>query len=109
MSYDDDWPDTTFETRRQVVRKTIRPATYEELKEIGARRFPIVTDPWCERYNQFLDQHRTAKFYLAKTPEGAEVVYCHDTGNGIWFLPGSGMGVIQPKGLKVLAEIVEKL
>jgi hypothetical protein len=106
MSYDD-WPDNTMDNRRAVVRKTIRPAPLQELKDLGAKQFPVVTDPWCERYNAFLAKNANAKFYLAKTPEGAEVVYCRETGDGIWFLPGKGMGIVQPNGLKMLAEIVD--
>jgi hypothetical protein len=109
MSYDEDWPDNTMENRRVVVRKTIRPATLDELKQLGAKRFPIVTDPWCERFNAFLTEHRDGKFYLAETPEGAEIAYCRDANQGVWFLPGKGMGVIQPKGLQMLAEIVDAL
>lgn len=109
MSYDDDWPDNTMENRRAVVRKTIRPATMEELKELGEKRFTVVTDPWCERWAQFLKNHSSAKYYQAKTPEGAEIVYCRDTGQGFWFLPGKGMGIIQPKGLQMLAEITAAL
>lgn len=109
MSYDEEWPDNTMENRRVVVRETIRPATLEELKELGAKCFPIVTDPWYERYSNFLKQHPTAKFYHAKSPEGADIIYCQDTGQGVWFLPGMGMGIVQPKGLQMLAEIVESL
>jgi hypothetical protein len=109
MSYDNDWPDNTMENRRMAVRKTIRPATLEELRELGEKRFPLATDPWCERYNEFLKQQASAKFYRAETPEGAEIVYCKDTGQGIWFLPGRGMGIIQPRGLQLLAEIVDAL
>lgn len=109
MSYDDDWPDQTQENRRTMIRKTIRPATLEELKKLGEQRFPVVTDPWCERYNEFLKTHPTAKFYRAEIPEGAEIIYCRDADQGLWFLPGKGMGVIQPKGLQMLAEIVDAL
>jgi hypothetical protein len=109
MSYDDDWPDNTMENRRVAVRKTIRPATLDELWELGAKRFPLATDPWCERFGEFLKQHASAKYFRAETYEGAEIVYCKDTGQGVWFLPGKGMGIIQPKGLQMLAEIVAKL
>lgn len=109
MSYDDDWPDNTMENRRVAVRKTIRPATLEELKELGVKCFPVVTDPWCERYADFLKQHPSAKYYRAQSPEGAEIVYCRDTGQGVWFLPGKGMGVLQPKGLQIFAEITASL
>lgn len=109
MSYDDDWPDNAAEIRRAMIRETIRPATVEELVEFGENRFPVATDPWCERYNEFLKQHPSAKFYRAEIPNGVEIVYCRDTDQGLWFLPGIGMGVIQPKGLVVLAEMVDAL
>lgn len=109
MSYDEDWPDNTMENRRVVVRKTIRPATLDELKQLGEKRFPVVTDPWCDKYNEFLKQNPAAKFYRAETPEGAEIVYCRDVEKGVWFLPGKGMGIIQPRGLQMLAEIVDAL
>lgn len=109
MSYDDDWPDNTMENRRWMVKKTIRPITLEELKALGEERFPVVTDPWCERYNEFLASHPTSKFYRAETPEGAEILYCRDAEKAIWFLPGTGMGIVQPRGLEVLKEIVDAL
>lgn len=109
MTYDDDWPYDTMENRRVVVRRTIRPATVDELKQLGEKCFPVVNDPWCEKFNEFLKQNVSAKFYRAETPEGAEIIYCPDAGMGVWFLPGIGMGIIQPNGLRMLAEIVDAL
>ncbi|MEO7099533.1 MAG: hypothetical protein ABI162_09250 [Luteolibacter sp.] len=109
MSYDDDWPDQTWENRRVMIRKSIRPVTVAELRKLGEQRFPVVTDPWCVRYNEFLNSHPEAKFYRAEIPEKAEIVYCADTGKGVWFLPDKGMGIIQSKGRDVLAEIVNAL
>lgn len=105
MNDDEVWPDNTMETRRVAIRKSIRPATLEELQQLGEKCFPVVTDPWAERYAQFLKHHPSAKYYRAQSAEGAEIVYCRDTGQGVWFLPGSGMGVIQPNGLRMLAEL----
>ena len=109
MSYDDDWPDNTMENRRWMVKKTIRPITLEELKALGTERFPIVTDPWYERYNAFLSENATAKFYRAESPEGAEIIYCRDAEKAVWFLPGTGMGLVQRRGLEMLKEIVDAL
>ena len=109
MSYDDDWPDQTWENRRLMIKKTIRPITLAELKQLGEQRFPIVTDPWCIRYNEFLASHADEKFYLATIPEKAEIIYCSEAGKGMWFLPGKGMGIIQSKGLQILAEVVAAL
>jgi hypothetical protein len=108
MSYDD-WPDDTMETRRAMVKQTIRPVTCEELKAIGEKRFTVVTDPWYVRFNEFLNQHKDSKFYQPEADGGAQIIYCRDGEKGVWFLPGSGMGIIQPKGLKALAEIVDAL
>lgn len=108
MSYDD-WPEDTMETRRAMIRKTIRPATHEELKALGEKRFPVASDPWCIRFNEFLQNNKTAKFHRAEIPGGAEIVYCRESDKGVWFLPGSGMGIIQPRGLKILAGIVDAL
>jgi hypothetical protein len=108
MSYDD-WPDDTMETRREAVRKTIRPVSYEQLKALGESRFTVVTDPWYVRFSEFLRDHKDSRFYQAEAPGGAEVIYCRDGEKGVWFLPGSGMGIIQPKGLQMLKEIVDAL
>ena len=105
----DDWPDNTLENRSARIRQTIRPATYEELKQLGEQRFPVATDPWFEKFNQFLENNKNAKFYRAESLEGAEIAYCRDAGNAIWFLPGRGMGIVQPRGLQILAKIVDAL
>lgn len=107
MSYEEDWPDHTFEDRVHRIRETIRPASHDELTALGVSRFPSATDPWCERYNQFLAEHRNAHCYFATTPEGAEIVYCRETESGVWFLPGSAVGILMPKGLAALREIVD--
>jgi len=109
MSYDDDWPDQTHENRRYMIRKTIHPVTIAELKKLGEKRFPIVTDPWCERFFQFLADHPDSQYFMVTSPEGAEVIYCKDSGKGLWFLPEKGMGIIMPKGLEILAEVTAAL
>lgn len=106
MTYDNEWLQQTLQNREQMVRETIRPVTAPELKKLGATRFPVENDPWRERYNAFLAENRDAKFYLAQTPEGAEIVYCSTAGRAIWFLAGKGMGIVEPRGLDLLAEIV---
>jgi len=114
MSYDDDWPDHTFENRVALIRKNIHPVSLAELKRLGELRFPVVTDPWCERYNAFLTEHSgdtyfMAHFFATDAPEPVELVYCRDAKQGMWFLPGMGMGRLQPKGIAALAEITARL
>lgn len=108
MNYDDNWPDNTLEIRREMILKTIRPAPVEELKQLSEVLFPVASDPWAERFNAYLAEHAHAKFYLAEVP-GARIAYCRDAGKGFWFIPGTGVGIIQPRGLQALAEIVDKL
>lgn len=109
MSYDEDWPDNTMENRIAEVRRTIHPVSLDDLKRMGDRLFPIVTDPWCVRFNEFLNEHKGATFYQACTPERAEIIYCAETGSGVWFLPGMGMGILQSKALQAMKQIVEAL
>jgi hypothetical protein len=107
MNYDNEWLEQLLENRSKAIRDSIRPATIEEVRELGQERFPSATDPWAEGFKAFLDEHPRDRYYLARTSEGAEVVYCRDAGKGIWFLPGRGMGLLQPKGLQRMAAIVD--
>lgn len=109
MNFDNEWLAETLEARRKSVQETIRPATLEELRTLGAERFPIASDPWAERFRDFLTEHAKDRFYLAKTHEGAEVIYCREAGRAIWFLPGKGMGLVLPRALGVLEELVSSL
>lgn len=109
MSYDNEWLHETLENRHKSVADTMRPATVEELKEVGMERFPSATDPWFESYIAFLDENRNAKFYRAELPDGGEVIYCRTAGKGVWFSAGKGMGIVQPKSLALLAEIADTL
>lgn len=109
MSYDDDWPDETVNHRREAIRETIHRVGIEEIRALGAERLPVATDPWAERFNRFLNTHPRSRYYLAEVPGGFEIAYCHDTGDALWFLPGSGMGVVQEKGRKFLKELVDEI
>lgn len=109
MSYDDDTMSNSMDLRRESIKKTIKPITPAELKEIGEKQFPVVTDPWCGRYFDFLAKHSADHFYQATSSEGARIIYSRDARQGIWLLPGSGMGILQPKGLQALKEIVDAL
>jgi hypothetical protein len=109
MSYDDDWLEEAANLRRQVIRETIRPATLEEVRDLGERCFPSKNDPWFDRYIEFLEHHQNAHFYRAEMPDDRVIAYCRDTEQGVWFLAGIGIGIIQPDNLKILREIVDSL
>jgi len=105
----DEWPQEMMELRKAAIRKTIRRVTRDDLLKLGEERFPVVSDPWCERYFAFVKNHPHARFYRAEIGATAEVVYCRDPSNGMWFMPGFGMGFLRPRGLDALAEIVDSL
>jgi hypothetical protein len=94
--------------RRKAIEETIHTITTEELKGLGEGLFPWVDHPWRKRFFQFVGENAASTFYHATTNDGVHILYCHDKDNGMWFLPGSGMGPLQPKGLGILKEIVEK-
>lgn len=109
MSYDNEWLNQTLEARAKSVRESIRPVSVEELKRLGSERFSSVSDPWAESYKAFLEEHAKDRFYLATTHEGAEIVYSREASKAIWFLPGRGMGPVQERGIKILADAVAAL
>jgi len=108
MSHDDDWPDNTVELRKAAVRETIRPVSIDELKNLGEELFPVVSDPWYERFHSFLKDHAREKFYRAEIGSETKVVYCRDANRGMWFVPGFAMGFMRPRALAAFAEIVDK-
>ena len=95
------------EARRKAIAASIRTIPVEELKTLGERLFPFVGDPWRDRFFEFVTQNSSATFYHAATHDGVELVYCHAKEKGIWFMPGTGMGPMQPMGLAALKQIVE--
>ena len=86
---------------------SIRTISIEELKALGERLFPFAGDPWREKFFAFLDENPGATFHHATAHDGVQVVYCPAKDKGIWFMPGIGMGPMQPKGRAILKQIVE--
>ena len=105
----DDWPQDLMELRKASIRQTIRRVGRDELLALGAERFPVVTDPWCERYFGFIKRHPASLYYRAEVGGTAEIVYCREPSTGMWFMPGFGMGFLRPRGLEALEEIVDSL
>jgi hypothetical protein len=99
--------DEITEARRKAIAESIHPISVEELEALGEQLFPFVDHPWREMYFGFINENRGAMFHHAKTNDRIQIIYCHAKEKGIWFLPGSGKGPMQPKGLKILKEIVE--
>lgn len=95
------------EARRKALAETIRPISLEELQKLSDTLFPYADDPWRERYTEFLAENPGASYYYATTHDRIHIVYCHSKEKGIWFLPGTGLGPLQAKGLTIMKEVVQ--
>ena len=107
MATDEFNMDEVTEARRSAIAETIRTISLEELKALGEAIFPVVDHPWREKFFTFVDQNSDATFHHAITADRIHILYCHAKERGMWFVPGSGMGPLQAKGLKILKEIIE--
>src|SRR4051812_34336633 len=99
--------DKITEERAKAIKQTLKPITNEELKTLGAELFPLLDNPWREKYFHFLEENASDTFYHAKTNDRVQILYCRTKEKGIWFLPGTGMGPLQAKGLNILKDAVD--
>jgi hypothetical protein len=95
------------EARRQAIAGSIRTISGEELKALGERLSPHLDNPWREKFFGFIAENTGATFHHATTHDHVQIIYCHAKDKGMWFLLGTGMGPMQPKGLAILKQIVE--
>ena len=107
MAFEDQSMAELTEARRQAVQESIHSITTAELKSLGEGLFPYVDHPWRERFFSFLAENEGAAFYHAVTHDNVHILYCAPKEIGMWFLAGSGMGPLQPKGVQILKEIVQ--
>jgi hypothetical protein len=98
--------DEINEARRKAIAESIRPIPVEELKALCEGLFPNTDHPWRTAVFTFINDNPGATFHHASTNDRIHVIYCPDKDKGMWFTPGSGMGPMQPKGLKILKEIL---
>ena len=93
--------------RRKAIAESIRTISVEELKALGERLFPLMDNPWRDKFFDFITKNAGSTFHHATAHDGVQIIYCHTENKGMWFLPGTGMGPMQPKGLAILKQIVE--
>jgi len=94
--------------RRKAIAKSIRTISIEELRKLGEEIFRYADDPWRETFFRFITENSGATFHHATTHDRVQIIYCHAKDKGMWFLPGTGMGPMQPNGLAILKQIVER-
>ena len=93
--------------RRKAIAESIRTISVEELKALGEQLFPLMDNPWREKFFGFITENPGATFHHATAHDGVQIIYCNTENKGMWFMPGTGMGPMQPKGLAILKQIVE--
>ena len=99
--------DNISKERRKALEESIHTSSLEELKALGEGLFPYQDHPWREVFFNFIKENADATFHHATTHDRVHVLYCHTRDKGMWFLPGSGMGPLQARGLGVMKQIVE--
>jgi hypothetical protein len=98
--------DDITEARRQAIADTIHPIGTDALKVLGETLFPAVDHPWRATFLNFITENSDATFHHAVTHDRIHIIYCGAKEKGMWFMPGSGVGPLQAKGLGILKEIV---
>jgi len=96
------------EARRKAIAESIRTISLEEMKALGEKMFADGDHPWREKFFSFATENSGATIYHATTHDSVQIIYCPAEDKGVWFMAGTGMGPMQPKGLAILKQIVEK-
>jgi hypothetical protein len=107
MSSDNLNVDEITEARAKAIAESIHTISAEELKALGEGLFPVSDHPWREKYFKFIAENPNSTFYHATTHDRVHIIYCREQEKGMWFLPGSGMGPLQSKGLGILRRIAD--
>lgn len=96
-----------MEARREAAAKSLRPITTEELTVLGERLFPDIDHPWQELYDIAIAAP-DAVFLTGEVGDQIAFVFSPAKEQGFWFRTKEplGMGPIQTRGLRILAELV---
>src|SRR6476660_10103450 len=92
--------------RRKAIAKSIRIISVEELKKLGEEMFDDPDRPWRQTFLDFIAEHPGATFYHADAGEGVIFVYSRDGDQGLWYLPGSGLGPLSEDGRRLMKEAI---
>ena len=95
--------------RRIAIASSIHTVSYGELKALGEGLFPVTDEPWRGNYFKFISDNCNTILHHATTNDGIHIVYCPEKKKGIWFVPGSGLGPLQTKSLRIVKEISDNL
>ena len=99
--------DSIDEERRKSLAKSIRSVSDEELRKLGDKVFHDIDDPGRDEFFKFIEEHKDATIYHAIASDGVHMLYCPEQDKGIWFLPGSGKGILSPTGRQMMTEAIK--
>lgn len=105
MSTDNLTMDEITEARRQALATSIRTIGVEELKALGEGLFVYHDHPWRQKFFDFLAENSGETFHYGSTQDRVHIIYCDAKDKGMWFMPGSGMGPLQAKGLAIMKQL----
>lgn len=92
--------------RRKAIAKSIRIISVEELKKLGEEIFDDPGRPWRQAFLQLIAENPGATFYYASAGEGVIFLYDRDQDNGLWYLPGSGLGPLSEGGRQLMKDAI---
>ena len=96
-----------MESRRHSLEESLNTISVAALKSLTEELFPSFDHPWLEKFSEVVCDPASGTFHHAMADDRVQVLYCHDKNIGIWFIPGSGKGPLQPNQLEIMREIVE--
>ena len=96
-----------MEARLHAVDESLHTISAAELQTLADELFPGADHPWLERFHTITGDSASGTFHHAMADDHTHVLYCHDKNVGMWFIRGSGKGLLQMKELKIMKEVVE--
>jgi hypothetical protein len=95
------------DARRKAVIKSIRTIDVAELKELGEQIFDSPDHPWRAKFLQLIE-NPGATCYHADAGEGVIFLYDRAADEGLWCLPGGGMGPLSVRGRQLMKEAINR-
>jgi hypothetical protein len=106
--------ESVMATRRKAVTKSIRQISTDDLNSLMPTLLPDAAHPWRELFQRFIDENRREIFYQGELLEGEPgekihvyIVYCRAKEKGIWYIPQTGVGLLDGAPLAAMKGIVD--
>lgn len=99
--------DTRVQARREAAAQSLRSISHDELTVLGQKLFPEIDHPWQELYDAAVT-NPIINCHAGEVGDEVAFLYSPTTKKGLWYRTKDprGMGPIQERGLRVLAELI---